>query len=601
MRKVVLLLFLLAIAWNTMAQLNQSLVTPNPSAEAKALYKFLLDNYGKKTISGVMTLNSMDEVNWLKQNTGKEPALVGIDFMHTNRGYTWYNNRTPYNDALTYYNRNGIPSMMWHWRDPSRRTEEFYADKTTFDANKIFDPSSAEYQAMISDIDFIAGQFKDLQAQKVAILWRPLHEAGGGWFWWGSKGGAACKKIWQVMFDRMVNYHGLRNLIWVWTKEPNDSAFYPGDAYVDIVGRDYYKTGDHSSQLAEYNSVFNTYGGKKMTTISECGSFPDPDNLVRDKANWSYFMVWYGDFVRSSTYNPLSLWTKAFNHSYVLTLDEMPNLRTYTGGTSGCGIASNGFPICCNASSDPDGDGWGWENNASCYVQNTGGISNGTYRIIARHSGKSLDVAANSTADGADVTQYTYNGTNNQKWIVQNVGGNAYSIKALHSGKSLDVVNASTADGADINQWTYNAGNNQKWRIESVGGGYYRIVSVNSSKCVDVVGASTADGVQINQYTCSGANNQAFTLQFLSSSTSRIAGEEELQSDLNVYPNPSTSIFTIEEAGVFTFSVKDNLGQVKDSGKGKNKVSFGENLSTGVYIVEVESESGNKVVKIIKN
>jgi mannan endo-1,4-beta-mannosidase len=108
----------------------------------------------------------------LKQNTGKEPALVGIDFMHTNRGYTWYNNRTPYNDALSYYNRNGIPAMMWHWRDPSRRTEEFYADKTTFDANKIFDPSSAEYKAIISDIDFIAGQFKDLQAQKVAILRR---------------------------------------------------------------------------------------------------------------------------------------------------------------------------------------------------------------------------------------------------------------------------------------------------------------------------------------------------------------------------------------------------------------------------------------------
>jgi hypothetical protein len=184
---------------------------------------------------------------------------------------------------------------------------------------------------------------------------------------------------------------------------------------------------------------------------------------------------------------------------------------------------------------------------------------------------------------------------------VQNVGGDAYSIRALHSGKSLDVVNSSTAVGADINQWTYNGGNNQKWRIESVGGGYYRIVSVNSSKCVDVVGASTSDGAQINQYTCSGATNQSFTLQFLSSSTSRIAGEEELQSDLNVYPNPSTSTFTIEEAGAFIFSVKDNLGQLKDSGKGENKASFGKNLAPGIYIVEVKSDTGNKVVKIIKN
>lgn len=25
-----------------------------------------------------MTLHSMDEINWLKSNTGKEPALVGL-------------------------------------------------------------------------------------------------------------------------------------------------------------------------------------------------------------------------------------------------------------------------------------------------------------------------------------------------------------------------------------------------------------------------------------------------------------------------------------------------------------------------------------------
>jgi mannan endo-1,4-beta-mannosidase len=72
------------------------------------------------------------------------------------------------------------------------------------------------------------------------------------------------------------------------------------------------------------------YGGKKMVTISECGSFPDADNLVKDGAAWSYFMPWYGDFVRNSTNNSLDLWKKMFASDYVITLDEMPNLRTYT-------------------------------------------------------------------------------------------------------------------------------------------------------------------------------------------------------------------------------------------------------------------------------
>src|SRR4051812_42874330 len=153
--------------------INANLVTPNPTKEATALYQFLKDNYGKKIISGVMTLNSFDETTWLKANTGKEPALVGLDFMHCNRGYTWYNDKQPIEDARTYYNRNGIPALCWHWRDPSRKTEEFYTAKTSFDINKIFDESSTEYQAMISDIDYVSGLLKELQDENIPVIWRP--------------------------------------------------------------------------------------------------------------------------------------------------------------------------------------------------------------------------------------------------------------------------------------------------------------------------------------------------------------------------------------------------------------------------------------------
>jgi mannan endo-1,4-beta-mannosidase len=307
--------------------INASLVTPNATREATALYQFLKDNYGNKIISGVMTLNSFDEVNWLKTNTGKEPAIVGLDFMHCNRNYNWYNNEQPIQDAKTYWDRKGIPVFVWHWRDPLRTTEEFYSNKTTFDVSKINDPESVEYKAMIADIDFVAGQFKKLQEQNVPAIWRPLHEAAGGWFWWGAKGAAPCKKLYQVMYDRMVKYHGLKNLIWVWTREPNDEAWYPGDEYVDIVGRDMYRQGDHTSQIAEFNAMNALYGTKKMITLSECGSIPDVDNLVQDKAAWSWFMPWYGDYTRNSTHNSLDLWKKMFASNYVITLDEMPSLK----------------------------------------------------------------------------------------------------------------------------------------------------------------------------------------------------------------------------------------------------------------------------------
>lgn len=304
-------------------------VTPNPTENTMKLYQFLYDNYGKKIISGAMTLHSMDEINWLKANTGKEPALVGIDFMFSGRGYSWYNDEEPINDARKYYNRNGIPALCWHWRDPLRKTEAFYTKDTDFDISKISDTNSAEYKALLKDIDYISGLLKKLQNDDVPILWRPLHEASGGWFWWGAKGAAPCKALYRLMYDRMVNYHGLKNLIWVWTSQQNDQSWYPGDDVVDMIGRDIYKDGDHSSQILEFNQLNNDVQGKKMITLSECGSFPDADNLVKDEAAWSYFMPWYGDFVRAAKYNSLDLWKKMFAHDYVLTLDEMPDLKNY--------------------------------------------------------------------------------------------------------------------------------------------------------------------------------------------------------------------------------------------------------------------------------
>lgn len=309
--------------------ISKDLVTPSPSDGARRLYQFLYDNYGRRIISGVMTLNSFDETEWLRTNTGKEPALVGLDFMHSGRGYNWYNDRQPIIDAKAYYERNGIPAMCWHWRDPLRNTEEFYTNQTTFDVSKIFDETSAEYAAMIADIDFISGLLKELRDDNVPVIWRPLHEAAGGWFWWGAKGPEACKKLYQVMFDRMVNHHGLNNLIWVWTSEPNDTQWYPGDNCVDIVGRDLYKDGVHTSHIDEWSTLDSRFGSKKIITMSECGSFPDPDNLSEDNASWSWFMPWYGQFVRNGTYNSLSLWKKTMAHEFVITLDEMPDLKTY--------------------------------------------------------------------------------------------------------------------------------------------------------------------------------------------------------------------------------------------------------------------------------
>ncbi|GAB3641025.1 cellulase family glycosylhydrolase [Spirosoma arcticum] len=230
----------------------------------------------------------------------------------------------------------------------------------------------------------------------------------------------------------------------------------------------------------------------------------------------------------------------------------------------------------------------------------TGGVANGVYRITARHSGKSLNVASYSQADGANVQQYTYSGGDNERWTVQSLGSGQYSIRAVHSGKALDVSGSSTADGADINQWAYSGGNNQKWKIEIISSGYYRIVSVNSNKCVDVVGASTADGAAINQYGCSGSTNQQFQFQLVGSG--RLAAEEPvaLAEAAQVYPNPSAESFTLRKGGSFTFDLNDASGKALQSGQGVDQTTVGSNLKPGFYLLRVQSGRDVQVLKLIK-
>jgi hypothetical protein len=312
-----------------------NLVTPDPMIETRRLFSYLMDKFTKNIHSGTMSLNAIEETEWLYTNTGKYPALIGLDFMNHTRNWSWYDKSIVVNEAKNWYARNGLVAICWHWRDPLRTTDEFYTSKTSFDVSKITNTSSAEYQAMVSDIDIIAGFLKQLQDAKIPVLFRPLHEASGAWFWWGAKGAELCKALWRLMFDRLVNYHGLKNLIWVWTTDAktDNLNWYPGDEYVDILGLDIYASnGDFSSQVLTYNAVKEKFQGRKLITLSENGPVPDADNLANDKSCWSWFMTWYGDFVRNGSINPLTHWQKIMNHQYVITLDEMPDLKNYPLG-----------------------------------------------------------------------------------------------------------------------------------------------------------------------------------------------------------------------------------------------------------------------------
>jgi hypothetical protein len=140
-------------------------------------------------------------------------------------------------------------------------------------------------------------------------------------------------------------------------------------------------------------------------------------------------------------------------------------------------------------------------------------IAPGAYTLTAGHSGKCVEVAGSSTADGALIQQRTCNGQKNQQWNLVDVGGGIWEVKNAVSGKCVDVSGWSTANGGKVHQWTCRGQANQRWRAVEPSAGKVQLRSVHSGKCVDVKGISTADGAAIQQWTCYNVGQQTFTLK----------------------------------------------------------------------------------------
>lgn len=145
---------------------------------------------------------------------------------------------------------------------------------------------------------------------------------------------------------------------------------------------------------------------------------------------------------------------------------------------------------------------------------------NGRYQIISRFSGKVIDVASSSSANGANIQLWSNSGGSNQQWDIASLGGGYYSIRAAHSGKSMDVYNWCSEPGCEIRQWDYWGGDNQQWQITDVGGGYFKIISRFNGLALDVWEWNSADGADLRQWSDGGGTNQQWQIVTVGGSSS---------------------------------------------------------------------------------
>lgn len=337
------------------------------TVETQSLMAYLADVYGNQIISGQQEIYSggphglETEFEYLKETTGHYPAIRGFDYGNfccplygsddgsTDRIIDWVKNRGGIATASYHIN---VPKDFANYTLGTRldwSLSTYTAAETDFSPSKAAIPGTKENEYYLTTLKTLAKEFNKLEAEGIPVIWRPLHEAEGGggetgsWFWWGREGSEAYKKLWIYTYETLTNELGCHNLIWEWNSYNFGTSknWYPGDAYVDIIGYDKYSCTDWSTGSAVYYhndspfastfyGIMDKYDSAKMISLAENDSFSTPDKLQEEAAGWLYFCTWYDggsdntNFLTNPIFNTKEDTIAMYQSDYCITLDELP-------------------------------------------------------------------------------------------------------------------------------------------------------------------------------------------------------------------------------------------------------------------------------------
>jgi mannan endo-1,4-beta-mannosidase len=264
------------------------------------------------------------------RQTKRYPALFGQDFGFGTAG-TWdgINYRQQIVDEAIRRSAEGfVVTLMWHAvrptdEEPVDFRSSIQADLTDEQWRELTTPGTALNERWKSQVDVVAWHLKQLREAHVPVLWRPYHEMNGDWFWWGKRPGPeGYSKLYRMLFERLMVFHRLDNLLWVWNANEvrggvdSYASHYPGADVVDIVATDVYRNG---FAQADYDDLLAVAAGKPIA-LGEVGRVPSVD-ILRSQPRWVWFMAW-GD--PEGPWGDRSLLTSAYESDEVLTREELP-------------------------------------------------------------------------------------------------------------------------------------------------------------------------------------------------------------------------------------------------------------------------------------
>ncbi|MBN8602001.1 MAG: hypothetical protein J0M26_13290 [Planctomycetes bacterium] len=214
----------------------------------------------------------------------KRPMLIGIDY-----GWGDMNAdeiRKANKILIDHWNRGGLITINFDPGNPVTGKPD-PNDTTRVDLRRVTLPGTEENRHFSRQLRIVATGLRELQRHGVVVLWRPIHEPNGGWFWWCSHDESTdewtspehYRLFWEYIHRELTVGYGLNNLVWVYSPasmaysaiRPTD-MYYPGDDYVDMIGIDLYTDSFTRESFNAQNGFTSLRKFNKPLAISEMGS-----------------------------------------------------------------------------------------------------------------------------------------------------------------------------------------------------------------------------------------------------------------------------------------------------------------------------------------
>jgi mannan endo-1,4-beta-mannosidase len=259
-------------------------------------------------------------VKTLHDQTGKWVGMINLDY-ECEKIFSPDQLSQGNKSLIDYWNAGGLVQVTFcplsPWLNdesdiagnPGVWTEAFYTSGV--DLKLLLDPASPLHAIWMRKLDRIAAALTELRDAGVVVLWRPLQECTGGWFWYGSASHssdpAPFVDLWRDMYRYFTDVKKLDNLLWVYApaacggssasgRKPVD-WIYPGAEYVDIVAGTSYNDGLYVVDYRTYIAMGKPLGMSEYgpTNVTANGSFDDRKYIDTLKSRYpriAYWVTW---------------------------------------------------------------------------------------------------------------------------------------------------------------------------------------------------------------------------------------------------------------------------------------------------------------------